>query len=52
MEGIVSPVSRESDDVVSFYFGLLQVKYLINSCTEGLLFSDCLVWLRLNLKDN
>ena len=52
MEGIVSPVSRDDDDLVSFYFGLLQVKYFVRSCIKMLNFIGYLVWLRLNVKDN
>ena len=29
MEGIVSPVSRDGDDLVSFHFGLLKVCFLL-----------------------
>ena len=52
VEGIVSPVSRDSDDVVSFYFGLLQVNYFINSCVEMHVFTDYLDRLHLKSKNS
>ena len=32
VEGIISPVSRDDDDVVSFHFGLLVVEFCLFSC--------------------